>query len=112
MSIDQARIVIIGGGAVGTGIAFQLAQAGITDVLLLEREPALCSVTSPQAAGLVGQVRSSLERTRLAMWSVATFSRLEQEAEVKPGWRQTGSLRIAQTPGAGRGIPPHDGGRG
>ena len=64
--MDQARIVIVGGGAVGTGIAYQLAQAGITDVLLLEREPALCSVTSPQAAGLVGQVRSSLERTRLA----------------------------------------------
>jgi glycine/D-amino acid oxidase-like deaminating enzyme len=97
VTIDQARIVIVGGGAVGTGIAYQLAATGVTDVLLLECQPALCSVTSPQAAGLVGQVRSSLERTRLAMWSVATFSRLEREAEVKPGWRQTGSLRIAQT---------------
>lgn len=95
--MDQARVVIVGGGAVGAGIAFQLAEAGVTDVLLLEREPALCSVTSPQAAGLVGQVRGSPERTRLAMWSVAAFGRLEREAEVKPGWRQTGSLRIAQT---------------
>lgn len=95
--MDQARIVIIGGGAIGAGVAFQLAEAGVTDVLVLEKEPALCTVTSPQAAGLVGQVRSSPERTRLAMWSVATFSRLEREAEVKPGWRQTGSLRLAQT---------------
>ena len=95
---DAARIVIIGGGAVGCGVAFQLAEAGITDVLLLEREPQLCAVTSAQAAGLVGQVRSTVERTRLAMWSVATFSRLEQEAAVKPGWRQTGSLRLAQLP--------------
>lgn len=94
---DQARIVIVGGGAIGAGIAFQLAEAGVTDVLLLEKEPALCAVTSPQAAGLVGQVRSSPERTQLAMWSVATFSRLEREAEAKPGWRQTGSLRLAQT---------------
>ena len=94
----NARIVIIGGGAVGCGVAFQLAEAGITDVLLLEREPQLCAVTSAQAAGLVGQVRSTVERTRLAMWSVATFSRLEQEAAVKPGWRQTGSLRLAQLP--------------
>lgn len=95
--MDQARVVIVGGGAVGAGVAFQLAEAGVTDVLLLEREPALCSVTSPQAAGLVGQVRGSPERTRLAMWSVAAFGHLEREAEVKPGWRQTGSLRIAQT---------------
>lgn len=95
---EQARIVIVGGGAIGCGIAFQLAEAGIGDVLVLEKEPQLCAVTSAQAAGLVGQVRSTVERTRLAMWSVATFTRLEREAEVKPGWRQTGSLRLAQTP--------------
>jgi glycine/D-amino acid oxidase-like deaminating enzyme len=94
----SARIVIVGGGAVGCGIAFQLAEAGITDVLVLEKEPQLCAVTSAQAAGLVGQVRSTVERTRLAMWSVATFTRLERESEVKPGWRQTGSLRLAQVP--------------
>lgn len=95
---DQARIVIVGGGAVGCGVAFQLAEAGITDVLLLEKEPQLCAVTSAQAAGLVGQVRSTVERTRLAMWSVATFERLQRQSKVKPGWRQTGSLRLAQTP--------------
>ncbi len=95
---EQARIVIVGGGAIGCGIAFQLAEAGIGDVLVLEKEPQLCAVTSAQAAGLVGQVRSTVERTRLAMWSVATFTRLEREAKVKPGWRQTGSLRLAQTP--------------
>ncbi|HFA60090.1 MAG TPA: FAD-binding oxidoreductase, partial [Rhodospirillales bacterium] len=71
---DAARIVVVGGGAIGCGVAFQLAEAGVTDVLVLEKEPALCAVTSAQAAGLVGQVRSSVERTRLAMWSVATFS--------------------------------------
>ena len=79
---EAARIVVIGGGAVGCGVAFQLAEAGITDVLVLEREPQLCAVTSAQAAGLVGQVRSTVERTRLAMWSVATFDRLERAGEV------------------------------
>jgi glycine/D-amino acid oxidase-like deaminating enzyme len=96
--IDRARIVVVGGGAIGCGVAFQLAEAGHSDVLVLEREEGLCRVTSAQAAGLVGQVRSSVERTRLAMWSVATFDRLEREGEVKPGWRQVGSLRVAQTP--------------
>ena len=88
--IGSANIIIVGGGAVGCGVAFQLAEAGITDVLVLEREPQLCAVTSAQAAGLVGQVRSTVERTRLAMWSVATFNRLERASEVRPGWRQTG----------------------
>ena len=32
------------------------------------------------------------------MWSVATFDRLEREGEIRPGWRRTGSLRLAQTP--------------
>lgn len=92
---QQAEIVVIGGGAVGCAVAYSLAKAGKTDVLLLEKEPTVASVTTPQAAGLVGQVRNSVERTKLAMWSVATFSELERDDKVTPGWRQVGSLRIA-----------------
>jgi glycine/D-amino acid oxidase-like deaminating enzyme len=92
---QHAEIVIIGGGAVGCAVAYSLAKAGKTDVLLLEREPTVAAVTTPQAAGLVGQVRNSIERTKLAMWSVATFSELERDEQVTPGWRQVGSLRIA-----------------
>ena len=91
----QAEIVVIGGGAVGCAVAYSLAKAGKTDVLLLEKEPTLAAVTTPQAAGLVGQVRNSVERTKLAMWSVKTFSQLERDEHAKPGWRQVGSLRVA-----------------
>ena len=90
-SSTNAEIVIIGGGAVGCGVAYSLAQAGKTDVLLIEKEPTVAAVTSSQAAGLVGQVRNSVERTR----SVETFSQLQQDESVNPGWRQVGSLRIA-----------------
>jgi len=96
-AVKQAEIVIIGGGAVGCGVAYSLAQAGRTDVLLIEKEPTVAAVTSSQAAGLVGQVRNSVERTKLAMWSVETFSRLQQDELAKPGWRQVGSLRVALT---------------
>jgi glycine/D-amino acid oxidase-like deaminating enzyme len=92
---SQAEIVIIGGGAVGCGVAYSLAQAGKTDVLLIEKEPTVAAVTTSQAAGLVGQVRNSVERTRLAMWSVEVFSQLQQDLRANPGWRQVGSLRIA-----------------
>src|SRR4029079_18162229 len=92
---SQAEIVVIGGGAVGCAVAYSLSKAGKTDVLLLEKEPTLAAMTTPQAAGLVGQVRNSVERTKLAMWSVKTFSQLERDEQAKPGWRQVGSLRIA-----------------
>ena len=95
--LKDAEIVIVGGGAIGCAVAFRLAEAGRSDVLLIEKEPALASVTTAQAAGLVGQVRSSVDRVRLAMDSVATFAQLERGPGPTPSWRQVGSLRIALT---------------
>ena len=92
---QHAEIVVIGGGAVGCAVAYSLAKAGKTDVLLVEKEPTVAAVTTPQAAGLVGQVRNTVERTKLAMWSVQTFSELQRDEQANPGWRQVGSLRIA-----------------
>jgi glycine/D-amino acid oxidase-like deaminating enzyme len=96
--MQHAENVIIGGGAVGCAVAYSLANAGKTDVLLLEKEPTVAAVTTPQAAGLVGQVRNTVERTKLAMWSVKTFAQLQRDEVAKPGWRQVGSLRIALCP--------------
>jgi glycine/D-amino acid oxidase-like deaminating enzyme len=91
----DAEIVIVGGGAIGCAVAYRLAEAGVTDILLLEKNPALASATTAQAAGLVGQMRNSADRVRLAMDSVATFGRLQREGGAKPNWRPVGSLRIA-----------------
>jgi len=93
--LRDAEIVIVGGGAIGCAIAYRLTEAGQRDVLLIEKEPALASVTTAQAAGLVGQVRSSIDRVRLAMDSVATFRALQEGPEPRPAWREVGSLRIA-----------------
>jgi glycine/D-amino acid oxidase-like deaminating enzyme len=90
--------VVIGGGAIGLGVAFSLARAGRTDVLLVDRERRVGQVTTSQGAGLCGQVRSSADRVRLAMHSVATFRELERDAEVRPDWREVGSLRLAFNP--------------
>ena len=96
-TVGDAEIVVIGGGGVGCGVVHSLCQADKTDVLLLEKNDALASETTSQAAGLVGQVRTSIERVQLAMWSVKTFSEMEAEPKAKPGWRQVGSLRVALT---------------
>ena len=94
-AIANAEIIIVGGGAVGCGVAYALAEAGKTDILLLERADQLGQVTTSQGAGLCGQVRDSAERILLAMHSVATFRKLQQDPEVKPDWHEVGSLRIA-----------------
>lgn len=94
----ESEIVVIGGGAIGLGVAFSLARTGRTDVLLLDRERRVGQVTTSQGAGLCGQVRSSADRIRLAMHSVETFRELELDAEVRPDWREVGSLRLAFTP--------------
>jgi glycine/D-amino acid oxidase-like deaminating enzyme len=91
----ESEIVVIGSGAVGLGVAFSLARAGKTDVLVLERESDVGLVTTSQGAGLCGQVRSGPDRVRLAMHSVDTFRELQKDSEARPDWREVGSLRLA-----------------
>src|SRR2546427_13234212 len=55
---ETARVVVIGGGIWGCSIAYHLARAGVSDVLVLERRE-LASGNTSQAAGLVGQLRAS-----------------------------------------------------
>jgi len=93
--LADAEIVVIGGGAIGCGVAFALAEAGKTDVFVLERQADLADVTTSQGAGLCGQVRTTPERTKLAMHSARTFARLQHDPNVRPDWHSVGSLRIA-----------------
>jgi len=62
----DARITVIGGGAVGAAAAYFLAKAGYRDIQLLDKQ-GLCEATSSQAAGMVGQARPTLDRARLTM---------------------------------------------
>ena len=92
---QRAQTVIVGGGAVGCAVAYSLAEAGRKDILVLEKEESLATQTTSQAAGLVGQVRSTVEEVKLLMWSAETFERLQADSPESPAWRQVGSLRVA-----------------
>ena len=94
--VRDAEVTIIGGGAIGCAVAYVLAGAGYRDIQVVEQGE-LAGATSGQAAGLVGQVRATKERCRLAMASVAVYARIEQETGYPADWRQTGSVRIAAT---------------
>ena len=67
---DRAQAVIIGGGIHGCSVAYHLAKAGWSDVILLERKQ-LTSGTTWHAAGLIAQLRATQNMTRLATTGVA-----------------------------------------
>ncbi len=90
----HVHILIIGGGAIGTSLAYHLAREGAKDVLLIEKSRLTHGCTW-HAAGLVGQLRGKRNLTRLMQNSVAVFDRLEKETEQAISWRKVGSLRIA-----------------
>ncbi len=93
----HARIVIIGGGAIGCSVAFHLAEKGERDVLLLEKAQ-LTHGSTWHAAGLVGQLRGKRNLTKLMQNSVAVFDRLEKETGQAIEWKKVGSLRLASSP--------------
>ena len=93
----HARIVIIGGGAIGCSLAYHLGRAGAREVLLLEKSR-LTDGSTWHAAGLVGQLRGKRNLTRLMQNSVAVLDRLEAESGAAVDWRKVGSLRLASSP--------------
>lgn len=86
--------LIIGGGIIGCSIAYHLAKSGEKDVVLLEKS-ALTEGATWHAAGLVGQLRSSRNTTRMLQRSVAMYDRLEAETGLACDWKKVGSLRLA-----------------
>src|SRR3954467_6558679 len=94
---EQARIVIIGGGILGCSIAYHLTAMGERDVVLLEQHK-LTDGATWHAAGLVGQLRSSRNTTRMLEHSVELYGRLEEETGQAVDWHQVGSLRLACSP--------------
>ncbi|XP_014666976.1 PREDICTED: pyruvate dehydrogenase phosphatase regulatory subunit, mitochondrial-like [Priapulus caudatus] len=90
----HAKVVICGGGVMGTSVAFQLAKLGLTDVVLLEKGRLSCGVTW-MASGIVGCLRRAAER-QLCQISVDLYRSLQDEGH-DIGWMQSGSINLART---------------
>jgi len=93
---SHARVVVIGGGIVGCSVAYHLTKLGWRDVVLLERRELSCGTTW-HAAGLVGQLRSSHNLTRLARYGAVLYEGLEAETGQATGFRRCGSISVART---------------
>lgn len=96
MTRHAAKHLIIGGGIIGCSTAYHLARMGEKDVVVLEKA-GLTEGATWHAAGLVGQLRSSRNTTRMLKRSVALYDRLESETGMAFDWKKVGSLRLAAT---------------
>ena len=95
---DHARVVIVGGGIIGSSIAWHLAQLGVRDIVLVERGR-LTNGTTWHAAGLVSRVRGSHALTALTEGNVAAYRRVAADSGIDIGLREVGALTVARTAG-------------
>jgi glycine/D-amino acid oxidase-like deaminating enzyme len=93
---DRARVVVVGGGIVGTAVALHLAELGWTDTVVLERGRVGCG-TSWHAAGLVTRARASHVQTDLAGYSRDFYAGLAARSGIDIGYNENGSLSLART---------------
>ena len=95
---SRAQVVVIGGGVVGTSVAYHLTKRGWRDVVLCERRR-LTSGTTWHAAGLITQLRATYNMSMLAKYSAELFPELERVTGLGTGFRTTGSILVARTEG-------------
>lgn len=95
--MDRATVVVIGGGVAGASLAYHLTLLGLTDVLLVEKDE-LTSGSTWHSAGLCTQYNPSFNLTKLLMYSVELYQRLEEETGHPVDYHRVGSVRLATSP--------------
>ncbi len=93
---SQARVVIIGGGAVGASSLYHLAKAGWTDCVLLEKNE-LTSGSTWHAAGNVPTFSASWSVMNMQRYSTELYRGLAAEVDYPMNYHVTGSIRLAHS---------------
>lgn len=91
-------VLIVGGGIWGASTAFHLARSRRCKVCVVERNFDIAQETTCNAAGMVGQIRSSRVLTRAIGYALELFERFPSEFGHDPGLVRCGSLFIGLTP--------------
>jgi dimethylglycine dehydrogenase len=93
---SHARVVVMGGGAMGVGVLYHLAKDGWSDVVLVEKGE-LTSGSTWHAAGLVGHFIGNLNMAKIHLYGSTLYKSLEAETGQATGFHDCGSLRLALT---------------
>jgi len=90
-----ADVVIIGGGIVGSSVAYHLAEAGCTNVLIVEREAHQgLGSTGKSAGGVRAQFATDIN-IRMSVYSINFFKQFQEETGLDVGYRPHGYLFVA-----------------
>ena len=92
-----AEVVIIGGGCMGASTAYHLTRNGVSDVVLLEREPMLGMGSTGRNAGGVRHQFSSEANVKLSIESIRVFERFAEEVGYEIDFHQDGYLFLLST---------------
>ena len=92
---SHVKVLVVGGGAVGCGIALHLARAG-WDTLLVERDE-LTAGSTWHAAGLLPLFNMGYATSHIHDYSVKLYAGLEEATGLNAGFTRCGNLRMAQT---------------
>jgi len=93
---STARVVIIGGGVIGTSTLYHLAKAGWTDSVLLEKNE-LTAGSTWHAAGNVPTFSASWAVMNMQRYSTELYRRLGEEVNYPMNYHVTGSVRLAHS---------------
>ena len=93
---DQARIVIVGGGIMGAGLLYHLAEEGCTDAMLVEKGE-LTSGSTWHAAGQCPSLVGNYNLAKIHAYSNYLYPRLEELTGQYVSWHASGGLRLALT---------------
>ncbi len=93
---NQARVVIIGGGMMGVGLAYHLTKEGWSDIVLVEKGE-LTSGSTWHAAGLIPHFIGNLNMAKVHLHGTELYKVLEQETGQATGWHGCGSIRLASS---------------
>ena len=93
---NRARVVVIGGGVVGTSCLYHLAKRGWSDCVLLEKNE-LTAGSTWHAAGNVPTFSSSWAIMNIQRYSTELYGGLAAEVDYPMNYHVTGSLRLGHT---------------
>ena len=91
------RVVVIGGGVVGSSVLYHLAKFGWTDVALIERD-VLTAGSSWHAAGGIHALNADPNMAALQAYTIDLLSEIEAESGVDIGLHMTGGVTVASAP--------------